>query len=214
MLSFPRLLIRIAAFCLVVLMMTAGCAPAARRPDGGTTPPGQTSPGTSTNPGAATGAPNAQTTPGTTTNPGTTGTAGTPGVGSAEARRMAEDVRIAAQTVGGVSRAHVVFVGNVAMVGIEPAGTAGGQSGVNPALEKQVGDAVRAREPRITQVYVTTKPDLVGSLARISNGIAGGQPVTNFTAEIARLLTQLAPMASPTGNTAAPPGAPGPGHSS
>lgn len=192
----PDFLRRGFAAGLIALSLTAACGPTTRRPGGGAVPPSTPTPGPTTTPG--------------TTNPGSAGTAGTPGVGTPEARAMAEEARVAAQSVSGVGRAHVVYLGNVALVGIEPANTTGMQPGSNGALEKQVGDAVRAKVPGITQVYVTTKPDLVGSLQRISQGVTAGQPLTSFTAEISRLLAQLAPASSPGAPATTPaPAAPG-----
>lgn len=152
------------ALVLLVLCGLAGCT-AARKPERKPTPP-RTTQTPSTAPRS--------TAPSTTAD-----------------RAMADRVAREAVRVSGVKEATVVISGRTAYIGLT----------LNPnvkktrtiTIKKVVADRVRTAEPSLTRVNVTSDPDLVARLKRISDGIKKGKPVSSFASELAEIDRRITP---------------------
>ena len=62
-------------------------------------------------------------------------------------------------------------------------------------IKRDVSNEVKAAEPRLTAVYVSSDPDTVSRLRQIANGIANGQPVSAFDQELAEIVKRISPTA-------------------
>ena len=58
-------------------------------------------------------------------------------------------------------------------------------------IKRDVSNEVKAAEPRLTAVYVSSDPDTVSRLRQIANGIANGQPVSAFDQELAEIVKRI-----------------------
>lgn len=121
--------------------------------------------------------------------PGTPGNQATPAdprVASRDAARLADT----ADNVPGVRKAWVVLTGTTAYVGLdlEP-----NQEPRSKTIQRDVASRVKRADNRIRRVMVTTDPDLVTRIARVSKGIAGGRPISAFTREMSELNKRMTP---------------------
>lgn len=107
-----------------------------------------------------------------------------------ESSRLAQMLSAEAQKVKGVDKATVVLTGSTAMVGasIKPGSDAS-------TVKTQVGDAIKKADGRVKNVLVSTDPELNQRLIRISQGLAGGRPISAFSTEIQEILKRLSPSA-------------------
>lgn len=111
----------------------------------------------------------------------------------AEVNRIASNLSNAAARVPGVNGATVVIAGTTAYVGIDQ--KAGLEKGETERVKRDVSNAVKKAEPRLTAVYVSSDADIVTRLRRIADGIAAGQPVSAFDSELAEIAKRLSPTA-------------------
>ncbi len=109
----------------------------------------------------------------------------------AEVGKMSSDLSGAASRVAGVNSSTVVITGTTAYVGIDQ--KAGLEKSETDRIKREVNDAVKNAEPRLTAVFVSSDPDIVARLRRIANGIASGQPVSSFAGELTEIARRLAP---------------------
>jgi len=110
-----------------------------------------------------------------------------------EVDRIATELARVAGQVSGVNGATVVISGTTAYVGIDQ--KAGLESEETERIKRDVSNAVKAAEPRLTAVYVSSDPDIVSRLRQIASGIASGQPVSAFDKELAEIVKRISPTA-------------------
>jgi len=122
-------------------------------------------------------------TPGT---PGNQAVPADPRVASRDAARLAD----AADDVAGVRKAWVVLSGTTAYVGLdlEP-----NQEPRSKTIQREVASRCKHADNRIRRVMVTTDPDLVTRITRVSEGIAQGRPISSFTREMSELNKRMTP---------------------
>ncbi|MBO8129369.1 MAG: YhcN/YlaJ family sporulation lipoprotein [Peptococcaceae bacterium] len=109
-----------------------------------------------------------------------------------EANRLAERMADRATDVTGVRKATVVLSGTTAYVGLdlEP-----GVEGTRvKKVEKEVAGKVRKTDRRVDRVMVTTDPNTISRLKRISAGLAEGRPLSAFTKELKELNSRMTPV--------------------
>ncbi|NLI14479.1 YhcN/YlaJ family sporulation lipoprotein [Pelotomaculum propionicicum] len=108
-----------------------------------------------------------------------------------EVSKISSDLSGAAARVAGVNSATVVITGTTAYVGIDQ--KAGLEKSETDRIKREVTDAVKNAEPRVTAVFVSSDPDIVARLRRIAGGVAAGQPVSSFAGELTEIARRLAP---------------------
>lgn len=106
---------------------------------------------------------------------------------SEKAQRIARE----ADAVKWVKSATVVVTGKTAYVGLDI------NANIEKAQTKEVENAVINRikksEPTINTVYVSSDPDIVTRLKKVSRGIAAGKPVSSFARELAEIGRRVTP---------------------
>jgi len=110
-----------------------------------------------------------------------------------EVDRIASELTSVAGRVPGVNGATVVVAGTTAYVGLDQ--KPGLENEETERIKRDVSNAVKAAEPRLTAVYVSSDPDTVSRLRQIANGIANGQPVSVFDKELAEIVKRISPTA-------------------
>lgn len=109
----------------------------------------------------------------------------------AEANRLAGSLAEKAVRVEGVKEATVVLTGSTALVGIDL------QAGINrentSAVKAKVAEIVKGADNRIKNVLVSTDPDTVTRISRVSRGIAEGRPITSFSKEVGEIIRRISP---------------------
>lgn len=202
-----RKIVVISALALVFVLMFTACA--VRRPlqtpgqPQGTT--GQynrgigagTGRGTMTGTGTGTGADVSYTNPYNTNYDGYGSNYGVNNTGTAatQADRLARSC----ETVSGVNNATVVVSGNTAYVGVDTAGyntgknVAYGTANNISALKSQCAQKIRAANPQIQRVYVSTDANFFDRLRRVGDGIRNGNAVNGFRNELDGLVRGLTP---------------------
>lgn len=177
---------------------------------------GYTTPGTTgyTTPGAT-----GYTTPGTTGyGKGTIGTGyGTTGAGYGTATGTttttgttpSDRISIAVRQIQGVQNATAVINGSTAYVGITLPGTT--LTGAKPNtgtigtttttgtkvnandIKKRAAQMVRAAEPGVKTVYVSTDASFINRLRTVEQGVRGGSPLGGFTTELRNIVRGIKP---------------------
>jgi hypothetical protein len=109
-------------------------------------------------------------------------------VGATNASR-ARTVAQAANNVPGVGQAWALVNGNTTVVGLRPDGRTAGVTTQN--LEMSVANAVRAADPTLTQIYVTTRPNVVESLRLIDHNAARGYNLTRLDDQMQGIINYL-----------------------
>ncbi|WP_421617863.1 YhcN/YlaJ family sporulation lipoprotein [Brevibacillus sp. TJ4] len=91
----------------------------------------------------------------------------------------------------GVQRAHVLVTNRNAYVAcvLQP-----DQAGLSPALENQIANQVRAVDPSIERVYVSTNPEFVARVNRYVTDVQEGRPITGFGKEFRTMIQRVFPM--------------------
>lgn len=112
--------------------------------------------------------------------------------GAEELNAIVSRLTSAAKSVPGVNRATVVLAGTTAYVGIDE--KAGLEKGETDRIKRNVSSEMKKSEPRLTAVYVSSDPDIITRLQRIAGGVAAGQPVSSFAAELTEIANRLSPM--------------------
>ncbi|SET64588.1 YhcN/YlaJ family sporulation lipoprotein [Paenibacillus sp. NFR01] len=106
-----------------------------------------------------------------------------------------------AKRVPGVKGAHCVVVNNVAVVGIDVAGSLD-RSRVG-TIKYSVAEAIR-KDPKGVRAFVTADLDIGNRLTEMGKHISQGHPVSGFSAELAdmigRIIPQLPEDTKPGGN--------------
>lgn len=110
-----------------------------------------------------------------------------------EVKRIASELTGVADRVSGVNGATVVIAGTTAYVGVDQ--KAGLENEETERIKRDVSNEVKAAEPRLTAVYVSSDPDTVSRLRQIADGIANGQPVSAFDKELAEIVKRISPTA-------------------
>lgn len=141
-----------------------GITPGATAP--GTTVPGTNVPGSTTAPDTLTPS---TTTPGRTPTPPPTQQSLFPPLGTNNAAR-ARTAAQAANNTPGVGVAYALVSGNTTVVGVR----SDGRSPAGRNLEMAVASAVRATDPTLTNVYVTTRHNVVESMRLIDANASRG----------------------------------------
>lgn len=157
----------LAAVMAVGIMLTAGCN-AAKKP-APQNPPGVQVP--------APAAPSGEPMP---TNPD-------------EVNKIAANLSNVASQVPGVNGVTVVIAGTTAYVGVDQ--KAGVEQSDTENIKRDVSNAVKKAEPRLTSVYVSSDPDTVTRLRRIADGITAGKPISAFDNELAEIAKRISPTA-------------------
>lgn len=101
--------------------------------------------------------------------------------------------RIARETgkVDGVQKSTVVVAGSKAYIGLD----------IQPGMEEEqvheveniVADRIKGTEESINTVYVSSDPDFVSRIKKISQGIARGKSVTRYARELTDLGRRIKP---------------------
>lgn len=106
-------------------------------------------------------------------------------------RAMCERIAREAAKVNGVREATVVVSGRTAYIGLnlDP----GVKEDRTVTIKRVVANRAKAAEPSLVRVNVTSDPDLVARLKRISSGIKKGKPVSSFASELAEIERRIAP---------------------
>jgi len=117
------------------------------------------------------------------------------GTATTQADRLAKSC----ETVSGVNNATVVVSGNTAYVGVD---TTGNRDGKNVAygtannvstVKQQCAQKVRAANPQIQTVYVSTDANFFDRLRRVGDGIRNGNAAGGFRNELDGLVKGLTP---------------------
>lgn len=111
-----------------------------------------------------------------------------------EARLMADKVAREVAKVPGVQRTTVVISGKTAFIGLDL--KANVEKTRTTAIKNEVVRRVKTAEPSLTTINVTSDPDLVARLRRISEGIKKGKPVSSFASELAEIDRRITPRTS------------------
>lgn len=122
----------------------------------------------------------------TTTGTGTTGGTGTIGGTSTTGRTG---------TTTGTSTANKSTMSNksgtMVMVGLTLNSTTGNSAAKTASTKSMVAKRIKASDKRISQVLVTTDPNLIKRLNDIAAGILEGKPVQSFSKDVRDLNTKL-----------------------
>jgi len=107
-----------------------------------------------------------------------------------ESSRLADALAVEANKVQGVKGATVVLTGSTALVGVD----------LNPGAEantakEQVASALKNANNQVTNVLVSTDPEINSRIAGISKGISEGRPISSFAAEVSEIIKRLSPSA-------------------
>lgn len=122
-----------------------------------------------------------------------------PNYGIGTATVQADRLSRTCETVPGVDNATVVISGNTAYVGV---GTDGDLTGRNiaygtasdlTAVKRQCAQKIKAADPNIKTVYVSTDANFFDRLRRVGDGVRNGSPVSNFRNELSNLIRNLTP---------------------
>lgn len=114
-----------------------------------------------------------------------------PASSPSEAKRVADRAAVVAAKVPGVQRATVVVSGKTAFVGLDI--KADVEKNRTNAIKDEVARRIKAAEPSLTTVNVTTDPDLVTRIKRIANGIKKGKPISSFASELEEIGRRITP---------------------
>lgn len=112
---------------------------------------------------------------------------------------QASGIERAVEQMTGVRDATVVVSGNTAYVGLDTSGSMNGQNisygsttGTS-ALKQACARRVKASNPQIQTVYVSTDPNFINRLRRVGDGVNSGNPVTSFRKDLSDLVRGLIP---------------------
>jgi len=105
--------------------------------------------------------------------------------------KRAQDIASEVNQVSGVQKAMVVVAGRNAYVGLDI------ESGLGEEqvheLENIVADQIKGTEEEINTVYVSSDPDFVSRIQKVSRGIARGDSVTRYADELSDLGRRIKP---------------------
>lgn len=127
------------------------------------------------------------------------GTNNYPNYGAGTATTESDRLARSCESVSGVNNANVVVSGNTAYVGVD---TAGDNTGRNVAygapnnvstIKSQCAQQVRAANPQIQNVYVSTDANFMNRLRRVGEGVKNGTAVSSFRDELDALVRGLTP---------------------
>lgn len=92
--------------------------------------------------------------------------------------------------LSGIRQAHVLVTKRNAYVA---AVVDANQGKLTPELEKQIAQQVRATDPHIQNVYVSTNPEFVDSINRYVTDMQQGRPVAGFFEEFNEMVQRVFP---------------------
>lgn len=122
-----------------------------------------------------------------------------PNYGIGTATTQADRLSRTCETIPGVDNATVVISGNTAYVGVDTDGDltgrniAYGTASDLPAVKRQCAQKIKAANPQIKTVYVSTDANFFDRLRRVGNGVRNGSPVSSFRNELSELVRNLTP---------------------
>lgn len=108
-----------------------------------------------------------------------------------ELNNIANKISNAAMKVQGVNNATTVIAGTTAYVGIDQ--KAGTEESETERIKREVSEAAKNAEPRLTNVYVSSDADTVTRIRKVAEGLATGQPLSAFDREIAEIVKRMSP---------------------
>jgi YhcN/YlaJ family sporulation lipoprotein len=94
--------------------------------------------------------------------------------------------------LNGVRQANVLVTGRNAYVA---AVVNTNQGQMSRQLDDQISQQVRAADPNIQNVYVSTNPEFVQRVNRYVTDVAQGRPVTGFVEEFSQMVQRIFPTA-------------------
>ncbi len=103
------------------------------------------------------------------------------------------------ETITGVNNATVVLSGNTAYVGVNSGGNNTGRNisfgaaGDTTGIKRQCAQRIKAANPQINTVYVSSDADFFNRLRKVGNGIRNGTPAESFRNELSGLIRNLTP---------------------
>lgn len=116
-------------------------------------------------------------------------TAPTPG-NERVAKDAADEVAKKVSRIPGVKNAHVVVVGNVAMVGANL--EANVEKGKTEQIRERAAKVAKA-DPRIVRTVVETDPDTVKRISNMAKGVRDGRPISEFFDQITEMFNRAKP---------------------
>lgn len=112
---------------------------------------------------------------------------------------VADRLARSCETVSGVDNATCVVSGNTAYVGIDTDGDltgrniAYGNANDLSAVKQQCAQKVKAANPQIQTVYVSTDANFFERLRKVGDGVRNGSPLNSFRNELDSLIRGLTP---------------------
>lgn len=106
-------------------------------------------------------------------------------------KQKAERAAKEATKVPGVRKATVVISGRTAFIGLDLSAKEGTAT---TKVKSDVAKRVKAAEPSLTTVNVTSDPDLVTRLRKVAEGIKSGKPVSSFSSELTEIGRKIKPQ--------------------
>ncbi|MEA4847818.1 MAG: YhcN/YlaJ family sporulation lipoprotein [Clostridiaceae bacterium] len=115
------------------------------------------------------------------------------------ATTQAERLARSCESVPGVDNATCVISGNTCYVGVDTDGSAAGgnvaygNANNSSTVKQQCAQKVKAANPQIKTVYVSTDANFFERLKRVSDGMGNGSMGNNFRTELSELVRGLTP---------------------
>ncbi|MEN6313163.1 MAG: YhcN/YlaJ family sporulation lipoprotein [Clostridiaceae bacterium] len=99
-------------------------------------------------------------------------------------RQKADNIRRQIMNMKGVSDANVIVMGNTALVGYRPSGSAGNTK----AVKDNIANKCKQVDRTITNVTVSESADIMARMSRLGTNITGTGTATNFADEFRKLI--------------------------
>lgn len=121
------------------------------------------------------------------------------GLNNAGGTTQADGIERTIEQMTGVRDATVIVSGNTAYVGLDTEGNMTGQNiaygntSGNTALKSACSQRVKAANPQIQTVYVSTDANFIERLRNVGNGMRNGSPLNSFRNELNDLVRSLTP---------------------
>jgi spore cortex protein len=104
--------------------------------------------------------------------------------------KKANTIKRQLRGLAGVSDANVLVMGNTALVGYKPKGTAANTTAVKNSIIRRCKQA----DPSITNVTVSESPDIMTRMTRLGTSITGNRPVNAIADEFRRMISGITPV--------------------
>jgi len=89
----------------------------------------------------------------------------------------------------GINDATVVTMDEVALVGID----INGEENISDDMKQEIETKIKEEDSNINEVYVSNEPDLFERINTISNDVRGGNPIEDFSDDIAEIIDRITP---------------------